>query len=915
MLNFTGQSRRRNINLGNRSGTSKHDVLIRAQQERERRAQDRQQEEAVKVLQSNIRKYKVTARALSEWSSNLSDERSYHLIPAFGSRLYDYLLRSSLSQLLKSSQKSLAMYSGYLGNLQLFALISKYDDDTLLIDTLNCINIHYPTPKALGTALVSFLKKTKSLGANSVCQIIHMIQVWDLNCSDEISTIFELNTSEAASSRTILEFYKILASSGILPSSKENSSLMLENLSYIYFNVDQHRDILERRIAQCFKNMDYKPTNLGLHPYVIKLYEMSFIDKIANMVEKEVSQNIDMDTIIGYMNCASQDDSRDSILIALLSRPTFLKKIYINLKKSAFEVNQSQPSTFFIFVKLLEMHLLVSTDHELLSEGSGFTVQDLIEFTTNLKDFVFNNIWRFTIESRPDVVETAIPLLQKLYLRDSRLHFCSSKADPHYWHSDDPEFLNVSPFKYIEDYERLYRDYADRKEDMFSDTDTQNGTDEFSSIKYKIFQQLSSSYRNSVSTRQFKKLEILIKVPFFIPFEQRVNLFYMFIAIDKQRLRLDDDSVMMGLLMPWNHSGFTRQSATISRENILEDACNAFNSIGERFKAKLAVTFVNEFGPEAGIDGGGITKEFLTSVSEEGFNGDKYDLFQTTDQHELYPSTHIDPQKLRYLWFLGKILGKCLYDHVLIDVTFADFFVKKILNYSSRFTSSFDDLYSLDGTLYSNLVKLLSMSAKEIESLDLYFDINSDTNTSQVIELIPNGSSTQVKKSNVLLYIFKVADFKLNRSLSKQIRNFHGGMSLVIAPHWMEMFNSVELQMLISGGGKDIDLKDLKDNTEYGGYLGTDKSIEDFWEILREFSPQERLKFIKFVTSVPRAPLQGFASLEPKFGIRNAGRELDRLPTASTCVNLLKLPDYQNKELLRQKLLYAINSGARFDLS
>jgi ubiquitin-protein ligase E3 C len=40
-----------------------------------------------------------------------------------------------------------------------------------------------------------------------------------------------------------------------------------------------------------------------------------------------------------------------------------------------------------------------------------------------------------------------------------------------------------------------------------------------------------------------------------------------------------------------------------------------------------------------------------------------------------------------------------------------------------------------------------------------------------------------------------------------------------------------------------------------------------------------------------------------------------QLPTSSTCVNLLKLPDYKDKETLREKLMYAINAGAGFDLS
>ena len=60
---------------------------------------------------------------------------------------------------------------------------------------------------------------------------------------------------------------------------------------------------------------------------------------------------------------------------------------------------------------------------------------------------------------------------------------------------------------------------------------------------------------------------------------------------------------------------------------------------------------------------------------------------------------------------------------------------------------------------------------------------------------------------------------------------------------------------------------------------------------------------------------RGFKELVPKFAIRDAGRDSERLPTASTCVNLLKLPMYTDERILRAKLLQAINSGAGFDLS
>ena len=57
-----------------------------------------------------------------------------------------------------------------------------------------------------------------------------------------------------------------------------------------------------------------------------------------------------------------------------------------------------------------------------------------------------------------------------------------------------------------------------------------------------------------------------------------------------------------------------------------------------------------------------------------------------------------------------------------------------------------------------------------------------------------------------------------------------------------------------------------------------------------------------------------FQELNPKFCIHSGG-EVDRLPTASTCMNLLKLPIYNSIELLRKRLIYAIEAEAGFELS
>lgn len=55
----------------------------------------------------------------------------------------------------------------------------------------------------------------------------------------------------------------------------------------------------------------------------------------------------------------------------------------------------------------------------------------------------------------------------------------------------------------------------------------------------------------------------------------------------------------------------------------------------------------------------------------------------------------------------------------------------------------------------------------------------------------------------------------------------------------------------------------------------------------------------------------GFGELSPKFKIaKQLGDDAESyLPKASTCVNTLYLPEYNDKEVLRKKLLYAIKEN------
>lgn len=123
------------------------------------------------------------------------------------------------------------------------------------------------------------------------------------------------------------------------------------------------------------------------------------------------------------------------------------------------------------------------------------------------------------------------------------------------------------------------------------------------------------------------RLGLLNNIPFVIPFEQRVEIFRMFVQNDKKRGHRIEDFF-----------GRTKLGITVRRDHIFEDGFNSLHALGADLKNKIAISFVDEFGlEEAGIDGGGVFKEFLTGLSKEAFDKN-YGLFTTTPEQLLYPN-------------------------------------------------------------------------------------------------------------------------------------------------------------------------------------------------------------------------------------------------------------------------------------
>ncbi|KAE8232573.1 hypothetical protein CF326_g2395 [Tilletia indica] len=404
------------------------------------------------------------------------------------------------------------------------------------------------------------------------------------------------------------------------------------------------------------------------------------------------------------------------------------------------------------------------------------------------------------------------------------------------------------------------------------------------------------------------RLGVLNNIPFVIPFDVRVEIFRQFIRNDAARYDLHRFDPM----------DFRRPGVRIRRGHVAEDGFRGLHRLGSQLKQRIQIEFVDQFGNvEAGIDGGGLFKEFLTSLVREAFDTNR-GLWSATSDQAIYPNPHSyaqQPEQLEWYTFLGRVLGKAIYEGILVDIKFASFFLSKWLGKQS-YLDDLASLDSLDPELAKGLNFVLRAYTGDFEDLALNFTVTDEEfGVSTTTELVPGGAQIPVTRENRLEYVYRVSHYRLSDQIEKQSAAFFSGLSEMVDPRWLRMMNREELRVLVSGTEAPIDVDDLRANTVYGEYHDQDLTIQYFWDALKSFDPQMRKSFLKFVTSCPSPPLLGFAHLSPKFAIRKSGTDESRLPTASTCVNLLKLPAYSTPEQVAAKLRYVCTIEVGFDLS
>nr|CAD7446271.1 unnamed protein product [Timema bartmani] len=203
----------------------------------------------------------------------------------------------------------------------------------------------------------------------------------------------------------------------------------------------------------------------------------------------------------------------------------------------------------------------------------------------------------------------------------------------------------------------------------------------------------------------------------------------------------------------------------------------------------------------------------------------------------------------------------------------------------------------------------------------------------------------RIMPENRLEYVKLALNYRLHE-FDEQVKAVKEGMARVVPVPLVSLFSGYELQTMVCGS-PDIPLALLKSVATYKGVEASSPLVQWFWDVMEEFTNQERSLFLRFVwgrTRLPRtiADFRGrdfvlqvttlflYFLLYIQTGsgqVQSRGplpavvltndclfQVLDKynpadhfLPESYTCFFLLKMPRYSCKAVLQEKLKYAIH--------
>ncbi|TMS04831.1 putative E3 ubiquitin-protein ligase HECTD2 [Larimichthys crocea] len=219
----------------------------------------------------------------------------------------------------------------------------------------------------------------------------------------------------------------------------------------------------------------------------------------------------------------------------------------------------------------------------------------------------------------------------------------------------------------------------------------------------------------------------------------------------------------------------------VRRAQLLSDSLDELTRKRCDLKKKLRVTFVGE----AGLDMGGLTKEWFLLLVRQIFHTD-YGMFTYMKDSRCHWFSSWKCDNYSEFQLVGTLMGLAVYNSIALDIHFPLYCYRKLLTPPTApcdqnaligmATASLDDLQQIMPELAHGLGELLSYEGNVEEDFYLSFQVlQEEMGVVKSYNLKPGGDKISVTKQNRKEYVQLYVDFLLNKSISKQFAAFYHG--------------------------------------------------------------------------------------------------------------------------------------------
>lgn len=246
----------------------------------------------------------------------------------------------------------------------------------------------------------------------------------------------------------------------------------------------------------------------------------------------------------------------------------------------------------------------------------------------------------------------------------------------------------------------------------------------------------------------------------------------------------------------------------------------------------------------------------------------------------------------KFEW-IGKLMGACFRSKENLVVSLPPFVWKKLVGETTTWSRDFCTVDAAEVQVIDNMG---TMDEETFTALARSWSLVLSNGTQVSLRLDGEGSIRSLDYISRLDYALEVRRLRMNE-FEDQLAAMRRGLITVVPEAVLELLTWQELETRICGD-PEITIDALKKTTYYDDLDETDIRVKYLWEALKNFSNEDRSRFLRFVTGRRRLPA-------PLVISSGKGDAIDSLPESSTCANMLYLPYYSSAKVAEEKLRYA----------